>query len=375
MIIDISFIHERPRAIAAWFITIGFLPAVILAVLPYTFDMTTLWRPFYFAWAFPSAATLFLAFFLAPETYFLRPPVAFDGRIYVQSGNERLHIYDNWEQLPSGKTEEPQPQPQPQPPPQSRIKDWFASLKVFSCSRSDWKPALACYPQMLRCFINPLIFWVVLLSAFNFGILMVLNLTYPVLLSQPPYNLTSHTIATVSLAGAFGTLLAWPASYMMIDVLPKRLARQNGGVRHAEYILPGYVLPVLTSALSAFLYGVVAERKLQYGLVYVAWGLATFGWTGLSIANTLWITEAFPRWAAAAIAVVAGTGYVISFALSSAIKPWLRLEGYLLLSVEMGTIYLVIGFVGVPIAFWGKGIRQYINGRWGSYEAGALRPQ
>lgn len=43
------------------------------------------------------------AFFLCPETYYVRPPIAFDGHVLVQSSEEKLHIYEGWDETPGGK--------------------------------------------------------------------------------------------------------------------------------------------------------------------------------------------------------------------------------------------------------------------------------
>lgn len=43
--------------------------------------------------------------------------------------------------------------------------------------------------------------------------------------------------------------------------------------------------------------------------------------------------------------------------------------------VELAGLLLALGGIVVPIAFWGKGARQYINSRWGEGRDGALRPQ
>jgi MFS family permease len=90
MVIDITFIHERPQAIAIWFCVVGAVTFAVLSFIPLVFDLSTIWKPFYFAWSFPSLVSTLLVFLVVPETYFLRPPVAFDGRVLVQSGSERF---------------------------------------------------------------------------------------------------------------------------------------------------------------------------------------------------------------------------------------------------------------------------------------------
>ncbi|KAH8879026.1 MFS general substrate transporter [Thozetella sp. PMI_491] len=368
VIIDITFIDERPQAIAIWISCVGATSLAFMSLLPLMVDLNSHWRPFYYIWIAPAIASVVIIFFFVPETYFLRPPVAFNGQILMQSGAERIRIYEDWNCLPYMK--------QPTQAPQlSGFKKWLRSLKLFGVAGGDWRSALACYPQMIKCIANPLIFYVALMNAVNFGGMMSIGITFPRLLSSPAYALPAPAITLVNLAASAGALLAWPASGIMIDRITKRLATLNGGVRHAEYLLPGYVLPVLAGAASVFIYGVVADRHYHFLWVYLAYGLNAFSYASMSVANTLWVTEAFPYWAAAALAVVGGVSYIVSFAISSFIEEWVGAQGYLWVNVAIGIALMLLGFVGVPVAFWGKSIRQYIHGRWGVYEAGALRPQ
>ena len=94
----------------------------------------------------------------------------------------------------------------------------------------------------------------------------------------------------------------------------------------------------------------------------------------MMIANTLWVTEAFPRWAAPAIAVVFGGCYFLSWAMSFALVPWIESHGYMWVGIELMIFQIVGGLVAMPVAFWGKSTRQAIAGRWAEDRSGALRP-
>lgn len=145
--------------------------------------------------------------------------------------------------------------------------------------------------------------------------------TYAFVLDAPPYALPIHITALVTTAGAIGSLLAWPASGMLISWISRRLSMSNGGVREAEHYLPAFILPVLASVASIILYGVTIDRKWPAIWIYVAYMLNSFSFASLSTANTLWITEAFPRWAAPAIVILMGLSYMTSFGLSFSIMP------------------------------------------------------
>jgi hypothetical protein len=234
---------------------------------------------------------------------------------------------------------------------------------------------LVCYPQILLCICNPLIFWVSLLNSANFGGMLSIGMTYAAVLNASPYNLPINSIALVNVAGAFGALTGWPITGILFSKVAQRLAKRNGGVRDAEHYLPAYTLPVLASTMSVVLYGLTVQLKWHYIFVYISYFLNTFATISMGVANTLWVTEAFPRWAAGGIVVVGGGSYITSFGMSFLILPWVKSQGYAKANIEIGIIIAVIGGLLIPVALWGKGFRHYINRRWVRYEVGALRPQ
>lgn len=368
MIIDLTFIHQRPHLIAMMWTMVGFVTLAIFSFVPEMSSNGSNRHLFYLTWTMPCLASFLLAYFFYPETYFVRPALAFNGRVLVQSSTEKTQIYDNWDEAPSGKVLPDLPE----------TSSWTFSRKEFDLwglTPGGWKACWKCYPQILLCLLNPLIFWVALLESLVFGSMLAIGATYAVTLSAAPYELPVPTIALVNLAGAFGSLLAWPLSGWLIARIMVKLAMNNNGVREAEHYLPAFILPVIFCALSLFLYGVTVHFSLSASLVYLSYFLNCFGYSALATANTLWVTEAFPRWAAPAIVVTNGFGYIAGFGASFALFPWIKSQGFLGMQVELGVAMLAVGCVGLSWVFWGKRLRGFIEGRWAESEAGALRPR
>lgn len=371
MMIDMTFIHQRPKAVALLWSLAGFAGTSSLVLVPHMTHDGDNWRQFYHQWSIPMALSFVMVFFLYPETYFKRPTVAFDGLILLQSATEKLTVYKDDEaesdlyrdlpDLPSGS----------QRTGLSGLRD---RLGLNRSHFASWTAVWHCYYQMAFCATNPLIFWVFIASAVNFAGMLFIGATYSSILSSPPYNLSSSLIVLINICSGVGALLAYPSGGVLVGRIISRLARRNRGVREAEHFLVGYILPVLTGALSALLYGITVQNHLHFAFYYLAYGLNGFSYTTLSISNTMWVTEAFPRWAAPAISVLGGGSYVLSFSMSFALVPWIAAHGYKLVGIELAVLQILGGLVAVPIAFWGKSARQVIHGKWASERAGALRP-
>jgi hypothetical protein len=344
----------------------GFCGTSVVSSVPLITNSGIRWQHFYLSWAIPCAISCVAAFTLCPETYFKRPTVAFDGHLVMQSATEKIFIYEDQDDFKDKDL--------PDTPSQSV---WMAITEYFRMPRATaggWKAMARCYPQILLCLLNPLIFWVGLLNAAVFAGMMFIGETYASVLSKEPYELPNHLIVLVNFSAGVGSLLAWPASGPMVAGLCKYFSRRNKGVREAEQYLVAFVLPVLAGTLSTLVYGIAVQHRLHFSVFYLSYGLNGFSFTGLAIANTLWVTGAFPRWAAPGLVIVGGGSYMASFGLSAILFPWLHSQGPLRVGLQLSALQLGLGGVIVPLVFWGKRVRQYIHSRWGKWEDGALRP-
>lgn len=370
MTIDMTFIHQRPKAVALLVSLAVFAGNSILALVPYLSLHGDNWRQFYRVWSIPMAISFVLVVFLYPETYFKRPTVAFDGLILMQSATETLTVYkDN--DVESNLYRDLPELPIEQRAGFSGVRD---RLRLSRSPFASWSAVWPCYCQMSFCAINPLIIWTFIAASINFTGLIFIKSTYAHTLRSPPYNFSRDTVVLVNVCAGCGGLLAFPLGGVLVGKIMDRLAKRNRGVREAEHFLVGYILPVLAGAVSTSIYGAAAQKQLHFAFYYVACGLNGFSAAALAISNILWVTEAFPRWAAPALSVLGGGCYVLCFSLNFGVMPWVEAHGFLLVGIELAVLQIFSGLVIVPIAFWGKSARQVIHGKWADERSGAIRP-
>ncbi|TLS27414.1 hypothetical protein PpBr36_04182 [Pyricularia pennisetigena] len=445
MAIDVTYIHQRPFSIALlWTVGRG-TTFLVLACAPQVLDLERQWRAFYFIAMCWAIAALLLVYFLCPETYFFRPPVAFDGRILVQTGHERVRIYDDWSQVPGAGAHESRPLPplpmalqplelpplplmdmSPSRPPGTAedkskglttsttvVRSYEPSLfsyptvstsassrraekfrgrfrripglpRVKRAQRASWRGAVAVPIQMVLCLVNPLVFWVIMHKTASFLGTIVIRQALPKVLHSAPYSMSPATAGYVDFAAALGCFLSMPLTYITTNRMVHRLTWRNKGVRRAAYYLPGFVLPVTAGFLANLLFGLSAAPPgspdyvgtfHHWTVVSTAWMLTQVAFTGESIVSTLWVTEAFPQWAAGALAAISGLNFMFAVGINTAVPRWLESQGQLMMNLEIAVAILVAGGMGIPFAFWGKGVQQYLPGRHAAFMGGALRPQ
>ncbi|KAH6892416.1 major facilitator superfamily domain-containing protein [Thelonectria olida] len=369
MILDATFIHERPMALSLYWCAGSAVIKLFLVVLPFTTDLATQWRPVYEIWFAPCLLAFIIALLFLPETFFLRPPVALDGRVLVQSASEKVQIYEDWAELSENMDSKPLPDV-----PQGST--FLHRAKVNRAPGTTWRSLPAAYMQMLLCLCNPLIVWVALLSASILSGVIYLNLTQPGTLISPPWSQDPERVSIyLGVSGILGSLLAIPAAGPLISWSTRYFALRRNGIRHAEVYLPGFIPPVLCGVLSVGLFYLVTSQELPALWHYVASALSIMSYVSGNVAIVLWMTEAFPNWAAAALAVQMFTTNMVSFGTGALLLPAVN-GGHIKIPalVIMGLI-LGLGAIALPVSFWGKSARQYIHGRWSSMERTALRPQ
>lgn len=261
---------------------VGSVSPAVLSIC-HAVNPTSDWRKFYYMSIIPSTISFLLVYFFFTETYFTRPTVAFDGHIIVQNAAEEIKIYDTWEAVPGAVGV----RDVPEVPGQGVWKWSTKELKFWGKTPGGWNAMFACYPQILLCLLNPLVFWVTLLQAAIFGSMLSLGQTYVQVLRSEPYRLPPHAIGLVSVVRALGSALAWPAAGIMVTRIMKKLAMANKGVKDAEHYLPAFVLPILTGAGSVTLYGMTVQHKWHWIWIYVAYVLNAFSFSAMATASTL----------------------------------------------------------------------------------------
>ncbi|KAJ4371107.1 hypothetical protein N0V83_004323 [Neocucurbitaria cava] len=368
IIVDLTYINQRAIAIALMWSVAGCFGTSGVALVPIISHHGRDWRHFYHIWLIPVAVSLVVTFALLPETYFKRPTVAFDGLIVMQSATEKLTVYQDTE------VDSDIYRDLPAYPQRTGVAGFRDRLGLARSPFASWTAAGRCFIQMGYCAVNPLIFWVFVASAFNTASMVFIGATFARVLIAPPYNMAANMVGTVNIASGVGGLFGFVVWSLLICRIVTWLSRRNRGVLEAEHYLVGYIVPILTGATSSLVYGLVVKHHWSANLIFFAYGLNGFSFVTIMIGNTLWVAEAFPRWAAPAIAVVGGGCYILSFAMSFALGPWIAAHGFQWVSIELAILQMVSGLIAMPVAFWGKTARQAIHGRWAEDRSGALRP-
>ncbi|KAL3417482.1 major facilitator superfamily transporter [Phlyctema vagabunda] len=360
MLIDLTYIHQRPQYLAVFWCLCNCLANIGLALTPYIISAGESWRCFYWIWFGPCLLSVLITFFFCPETSFQRPAVAFDGHILAQSTSGGITVYSDWEEVPGGK-------PMPEVPVESKWKAFVRERIIWDLNKAEgWTGVKSFGHQFILCVLNPLIVWSLVLNALVFGSMIITCTTFVQILMASPYNFSFTAIGLAKLSPAAGALLALPVSGFVATRIVRFLTKRNKGVREPENYLPSFIIPILACCSSLALFGFAAENHWDWRWICLFVGLDYFSAIALFTANTLWVTESFPRWTGPVLVVVGAGSYGISFALSSGVIPWMSAEGFTKTYIQLAMVILILSCAGIPVNIWGKRFREYVHARWGS---------
>jgi hypothetical protein len=366
-LIDVTFIHQRPLMIGALYAITGFFVVGMITLLPHISFLMGDLRTALLVCEIAVLVSGLLVLFLVPETYFLRPALAFDGRVLVQSSTEKVEIYDNWEDAQAEKALPDLPRTS-----KSRLLELCKFIKPKGGS---WHACFYCYIQIIYCFLQPLLFWVLILRCLTSTGLSLIARTYANIPLNGSSFMSPAQLTLFQVSGMVGVVLSWPTSSLLNTKVVRILTVRNKGIREAQFYLPTLLMPVLSMTVALLLYAFSARYQLPFIVYCLSFFLVCFAYTAMEAAASTWVIEAFPRNVVAALTVTSGCLFPVSFGLGFVILPWVKSQGVFGACVQLASGICAFGVVGTTLAFWGKDVRQMLKGRWARSESGSLRPQ
>ena len=155
-------------------------------------------------------------------------------------------------------------------------RTFLATLKPWSAINHD-EEFFMTIARSFTHFLVPSVLWVVTSFGIYIGLgALVFNFTFPLKITEPPYNWSQENSGLIALANLVGYALAVPLTWTS-DRLAAYLTRRNGGVREAEMRLGVLIPAMIIAPCGLILYGYTAQRNLHWigyfiGVAMTDWG-------------------------------------------------------------------------------------------------------
>lgn len=161
------------------------------------------------------------------------------------------------------------------------------------------------------------------------------------------------------LGGCLGSLLGGRIS----DYVVRKCSRWNNGLYEPEFRLFMILPAVLTTTIGLMGFGWSAEKQDHWIVPVIFFGIMSFG---CSLASTSGITlaiDAHKSFAQEALVTFNLSKNVLGFIFSLFNNKFCNISGYKNVFVVYGCIELALGLLAIPLYFYGKRVRNWVENR------------
>ncbi|VUC29715.1 unnamed protein product [Clonostachys rosea] len=194
---------------------------------------------------------------------------------------------------------------------------------------------------------------------------ILLTSTNSMVFSAAPYNFDTSGVGLMLMGPFVGNLIGSLYGGILGDWVVVHLAKRNGGIFEPEmrlYILP---LPAICQGAGLVLYGVAADRGWHW--IYPSIGGAIFGFGAASIMDVSCtiVIDVYQNLTAEAFIFITLIRNIPAIAVPFGVVSWIESAGLTKLYAIGGCVCSVVCLLCIPLAFWGRRIRE---ASWGPYE-------
>ncbi|KAI6836908.1 hypothetical protein KC332_g449 [Hortaea werneckii] len=360
---DLYFVHQRATRIAVWNLFLlcgicgaGFVSGYIIENLGYE-------------WTFGICAILFGIFgigvlFFVPETTYIRQtvtsvPLAKTGIQDQERGaeNEKFDekgVHVEFHQVPkqisgNGSSGEAAIEPK---------MSYLKSLKLFTGRYSDakiWK----IFTRPLVMFFYPCVLWGFLIYGTTLTWIVVFSVVNGVLFTEPPYNFTVGQAGLVSVSPFILCIIGEAISGPLNDWICLKLAHRNHGVYEPEFRLVLMVVVVILGTVGFYGFGATVHYQTHWTGPVLTFGFANMCLAFGSTCVFGYVLDCYPKLAEEAFVAINARNF-LTFGLTYFVNNWLEKDGPLEVFNVLGSCFLGVCLLTIPLWIFGKKIRSWV---------------
>ncbi|KAI1292541.1 major facilitator superfamily domain-containing protein [Xylaria venustula] len=353
-IADMYFVHERATRIAIWnmFLLCGISGGALIAgyiIEDQGWKWTLIWCGILFGILLP------FVFFFVPETAYRR-----------QSWEERLaaaRVTDSNDESPDKKevkVEQREKLPDaPETGIQTEKKDSFLrSLRFYSGVYTE-TPLWKIFARPLVIFWYPAVLWAFLLYGVTLTWIVVFSVVNAVIFTAPPYNFSVSQTGLISLSPFLLSFIGEIISGPMNDWICLWLAKKNRGIYEPEFRLPPIIISFVIGAAGFFGFGATVHYQTHWSGPVLCFGLANMSLAFSNASVFGYVIDAHKELSEEAFVAINARN-LLTFGLTYFVNDWLARDGVLAVFNVLGSVFVAVNVLTIPLWIFGKRIRSYI---------------
>ncbi|KAB5546798.1 serine/threonine kinase 16 [Coniochaeta sp. 2T2.1] len=355
---DLYFVHERATRIAVWnlFLLTGISGGALIAGQIIERDG--------YKWAFGVCAIFFgvlmlAVIFLVPETAYKRDSVIVvlepDSEEKGAAGHMKLaHEHDL--QYPQEKTVHEQHETAA--PDVEKKHTYLQSLRIFT-GRYTYAPIWKIFVRPVILLFYPAVFWSFLMYGTTLTWIVVFSVVNGVIFVGPPYNFSVSQTGLISLSPFILTLVGEVLAGPLNDFICLFLTKKNKGIYEPEFRLPLMVVGTILGTVGFFGFGATVHYETHWSGPVLCFGLANMSMAFISTCVFGYVVDSYRALNEEAFVAINARN-LLTFGLTYFVNDWLAAQGPLVVFCILGSLFLLVCFLTIPLWIFGKRLRSVI---------------
>ncbi|KAI1370575.1 MFS general substrate transporter [Hypoxylon crocopeplum] len=356
-IADIYYVHERATRIAAWnmFLLCGISGGGLIAgyiIEDQGWQWTLIWCAIIFGVLLP------LVLLFVPETAYRRPSYEAHlatGGVAVRDAKSET---DEKKAASSEQEENVRVETVETGAVTERKESFIQSLRLWRGTYTDtplWKIAM----RPVVVFFYPAVLWGFLLYGITLSWIVVFSVVNAVIFTAPPYNFSVSEVGLISLSPFILTFVGEIISGPMNDWVCLYLAKKNRGIYEPEFRLPPIIISFLVGIVGFFGFGATIHFQTHWAGPVLCFGLANMS-LALSNASVFgYIIDSHKELSEEAFVAINARN-LLTFGLTYFVNDWLAKDGVLAVFNVLGSVFIAVNVLTIPLWIYGKRMRGYI---------------
>ncbi|KAK3689249.1 major facilitator superfamily domain-containing protein [Podospora appendiculata] len=353
---DLYFVHERATRIAVWnmFLLTGISGGALIA--GYIIELDG------YQWAFGVCAIFFGVLMfgvvcLVPETAYRRDSVVVVAASDKEEGSVHMKLAHDHDAHHVSEKDMHNSYPTGEAAEVEKKHTYWQSLRVFT-GRYTYAPFWKIFVRPFVILFYPAVLWAFLIYGTTLTWIVVFSVVNGVIFVKEPYNFSISQTGLISLSPFIMTAIGEIISGPLNDWICMYLTKKNKGIYEPEFRLPLMVVAVIFGVVGFFGFGATVQAQTHWLGPVLCFGFANVSLVFASTCVFGYVVDSYrPLNEEAFVAINARN--LLTFGLTYFVNDWLAEQGALIVFSILGSLFLVVCLLTIPLWIFGKRIRSF----------------
>ncbi|KAM7218614.1 serine/threonine kinase 16 [Rhypophila decipiens] len=234
---------------------------------------------------------------------------------------------------------------------------YLQSLRVFT-GRYSYAPIWKLFVRPVVLLFYPAVLWGFLIYGTTLTWIVVFSVVNAVIFTKPPYNFSISETGLISLSPFIMTAIGEIISGPLNDWICIYLTKKNRGIYEPEFRLPLMIVAVILGVVGFYGFGAAVEYETHWSGPVLCFGFANMSLVFASTCVFGYVVDSYRTLNEEAFVAINARN-LLTFGLTYFVNDWLAAQGPLVVFCILGSLFLAVCLLTIPLWIFGKRIRSF----------------